>query len=218
MNTLNSDGIFNTEENEQQTLYVFKSKSSIVEFVIIEEEMSQLNGFCCVITEGVEDRKVISDKYLFKEKSDPYNQAEELDIAIDDFFTWCNTADFLVPATCVVLIYFFVEKCLKFLNEDFAELLNPPTSSLKQMNGESKLQAYLRYMKSNFLNGLSISTEFWDYMEKANKIRNSYAHGDWDNIKFIISEINLSHLFLVITRVIDEIENQYLIVENKKVS
>ena len=46
-------------------------------------------------------------------------------------------------------------------------------------------------------------------MRKANKVRNGYAHGDWDSIKELIEEVDLKDMFIIISNLFENIESEW---------
>jgi hypothetical protein len=226
MNTLTEDGI-KSIGNGDTNYYIYKSKSGDVGFIQIEEEISQLNNYCWLITNGVDEKlnslkNNLNDAQLNPNKiigNGNFGGVANSDIVdgLEQFVLpqWEDTKKFVLPATCIVLTYIFVEKSLKHLCNYFSEE-NSLTNKIKQGAGQSKVEASIEFIKNNFFPNLTIDNEIWDLLKKAQTVRNSYAHGDWDDIRQEIQSIDIVSIFDISSKLFYEIEKEQINLKKKK--
>ena len=78
---------------------------------------------------------------------------------------------------------------------------------MKQVKGESSLEASLRYLIEEAGFDLADTTPLSPLLDRCRQIRNDFAHGDWENVQDAIQEINLVSAFGAASDLFTQIEN-----------
>jgi hypothetical protein len=195
--------------------YLFTTQSARIEFVIIETEFSELNDYCVVCLTGTLDKlnelKLLSNKYsTWKEE---VVEADSGDITTNEVLwslseveipAWEEHYNFTAKAMSLVLLSFFTEKSLKDLCTSFA----PDGTSLKPRGGESKIGAYIRCLREQCSFDFIEPQEFVAVREKCRQVRNSFAHGDWEEIKEEVSDTSLPQAFGAVSNLFSLLETK----------
>lgn len=105
--------------------YLFRSRSGLIQFVEIEEEMSQLNDFCHLFLvksfQKVEELREETENFdSGKEKLVDPNFGDVSSNIVwynEDFLIpmWNDTYDFVARANCIIMLTAFLERSLKSL-------------------------------------------------------------------------------------------------------
>jgi hypothetical protein len=192
--------------------YLFTTQSARIEFVIIQTEFSELNDYCVVCLTGTSDKlkelKLQSNEYMTGKET--VVDADWGDVTTDLLWSlseveipaWEEHYNFTAKAMSLVLLSFFTEKSLKDLCISFA----PKGTSLRPRGGESKTDAYIRCLKEECNFDFIEPQEFLSVREKCRQVRNSFAHGDWDEIKAEVSDTNLPQAFGAVANLFSIIE------------
>ena len=116
---------------------------------------------------------------------------------------WQDTIAFIAPATCLVLLHVFVEKSLLALARHLREEGDPLP---RQSRGRSKIDSYLDFLRDT--RGLEFTEpEEAKLLRRATaRIRNDFSHGDWDDIRKSITQINLVEAFRTVSALFQSIE------------
>ena len=193
--------------------YLFFSLSSICEFIVIEEEMQQLNDLCYTIENSVvaklkelnRDKERLEKKEVKVEDPDYGDMTNEClaSLVSFDIPKWEDTYFFLTKANIILLQVCFLERSLTWLCERLSE---NPVNKKKLTSPNGKIFAYLEFLESL---GYSIPKPegFEDQLKNVRRIRNKYAHGDWDEVRKEIREFSLKGFFHVITELFEAIES-----------
>ena len=196
--------------------YLFHCVTGLITFVVIEEEMVQLNDFCVICLESVsmqisklkdEHEQLVSggQKFIDPKWGDISSDAA---MFISGFYLprWQDTQDFLVRAMCLLLLSTFTEKSLKSLCLDFA-----PTNSIqpKIKRGQSKISSYLNYLVETCGFNFNETQETLEMREKCRILRNSFAHGDWEDVREKVSNVILQKAFMTVGTLLRSIEDAY---------
>ncbi|WP_107926592.1 hypothetical protein [Lysinibacillus parviboronicapiens] len=108
---------------------------------------------------------------------------------------------FNVQINCVILIFSFLEKSLKSLclayKDNQVELRIPK---------REKIGAYIKYLRDECNINFTIEFEILDLIKRYKKIRNAFAHGDWDYVDKYTYDFSLSELFATISEIFSTIE------------
>ena len=212
-NLITADEQLMLQETEGLEPYLFQSPFGDHVFAIIEEEMEELNDFCVVSYNAVEDslkrekaqaKKYATgqDKLIHPEIGDV---TEEALIGMEDFVIpkWEQIHSFLSHATCLLLLHIFVEKSLKSLCLNYAPENSP---SVKQVRGMSKIDSFLKYLKENCGFSFEEPSEAIELRDGIRKIRNAFAHGDWDTVRKTTLKFSLRKSFYTTSKLFRLIE------------
>ena len=196
--------------------YLFHSEG-LIDFVVIEEELRQLNDYAFFLTE-------VSQKKLQNTESEldfSYDEEEmlgkdfiedEKHILQEQMFEWESNVNFITPSMILVLLYFLTEKSLKNLCYSFSEEdgeYSVPVGKrfkIKNKTNESHIEAYFRYLKEKCNFNFLIDKKIISLLYQCNNIRNNFAHGDWENVKDKITKIDLASAFKAISLLFKSIE------------
>lgn len=210
--------IFSFDEEEQKKIeedippdYLFRVDSFSKEFWLIATEMAQLNDYCVLCLQQTsqhlgELHKQLDDlqsgkKRILTELGD-FTGEVSLDLE-EKIPTWEDTYQFISHATCLILLLAFVERSLKLL----CTALSPTNTGLpKQKPRESKIALYIRYLKEKCKIVFSEPKEAMNILNQCRKARNSFAHGDWDDLRNEITQIKLRNAFDTVTKLLYAIE------------
>jgi hypothetical protein len=194
--------------------YLFSTRSGRIEFVIIETEFSQLNDYCVLCLTQTLDKLDGLRSQLAKYKASKETILDPIhgDITQDlvwslakwEIPAWEENYHFTARAMCLILLSFFTEKSLKSLCVAFA----PESKFPKQKKGESKTSSYIKFLREECGFDFIEPQEFVDVREKCREIRNSFAHGDWDDIKAAVSDTNLPEAFYAVANLFYTIESK----------
>ncbi len=185
-------------------------------FIQISRDMSQLNRFCTLCLEATFGAFTEADSDLDIYKRQKANEIDSERLGnLDDWISeletidvpfWKDNADFVAPAMCLIMLAAFLEKSLKSICLAYA----PRGKSLPiQEAGENKVSAYLRLLKDDCgfrFEEPKATMQMWD---RCRRVRNFFAHGDWDNTKTEIAKMNLRDAFNAVAELLTEIERGY---------
>jgi hypothetical protein len=209
---------FEEEEDIQLTdveNYLFVTQTHVFEFVVIDEEMAQLNDYCLLLLNATSQKltELKTDLKDYKSgKKNAYHStmgdltADQI-MVLEDFEipAWEDTYSFVAVATCLLLIQAFIEKNLKFL---FVSL-SGENKKQRQKPGESKIDAYLRGLREDCGIKFDESNELKQLRKEIESLRNAFAHGDWDKVRNTTAEIDLMDVFQMATDIFSNIEAGY---------
>lgn len=190
--------------------YLFTSQHHRVEFTVIEEDMAQLNDYCVHFLEGTQ-AKISELKHQSKagvggrfEDLD----GEEIDLSDDDIRegatmeldVWQDTGDFLARANCLLLLACFAEKSLVHLCKELGGKVP------RQKGGQSKVDACLDYLRTECGFQFDDPHESLQVRELCRKIRNAFAHGDWDTCRELVAQASLAKAFAAVAGLLEGVE------------
>ena len=124
--------------------YLFRSQTGYIEFVIVEEEMTQLNDYCvlCLIQTSkhlaqLEDERAQLERGECSLVDPDFGDFTHLRIdglTVVDIPRWEDSYSFFSRATCLLLLHIFTEKSLKSLCDAFRPQGEKPARQ-KKKNG-----------------------------------------------------------------------------------
>ena len=180
--------------------------------------MAQLNDYCLLCIEGVSNKiNDLEQEYLQlrtgKQKvTDPEfgDITSEVAWSISNISLprWQDTQEFLVQAMCLLLLSAYTEKSLKSLCADLA-----PSDGVKPkiIRGQSKTLSYIKFLRESCDLKFNEPHKVLEIRESCRLLRNSFAHGDWDDVRTRMAQTNLQGAFLAVTLLLVSIENAYLL-------
>ena len=218
--------------------YLFTSKSSNSAFEEVENTFYQLNDYCVHLLQSLQEKfKDIESTYSEEAQTKAWSEmgdadyigsfeefAEELGEKInistykfgpnDTIDFWSENVNFIAPTNILVLLYFYTEGCLKNLCKKLNVNKKDNVVRLRPTYNKSKIEAAFEYLKNNCNISYYPSEDVKVHLKEVNKIRNNFAHGDWDLLKDRMKKINLRNSFKIASSIFADIENIYL--NNKK--
>lgn len=208
-----SDEQFILAETASVEPYLFTTIKGRAEFVIIQEEMEELNDYCVISGNAVKAilkrKQKAYQKYLsgheraihpdFGELTDEVISGLE-EIVIPK---WETIYSFMHQTTSLLLLHTFTERALKGLCDSLAPDGAP---TVKQQKGKSKIDSFLYYL-SEVCNLQFIEPKGTrSIRDQVRHVRNCFAHGDWDDLERTAQKINLRRAFLLTSALFREIE------------
>jgi len=204
-------------DNGQDIPYLFRSASTVVEFVVIEEGMAQLNEYCYMCAKAAVHKlskleRTVDDIAQAAVK-DPASVDEIQQLAMEDeLLQWSHTEQVIVAGMSLILLAAFVEKNLKWLLERYAP---PAGSKPRSFPGQPKITGYVEFLRQGCQLEFTTPPEAIAAMDLARRLRNEFAHGDWEQFEESLRGVELSRLFDAVTRLFQEIEAAYMRVHGK---
>ena len=194
--------------------YLFQTLSGRIEFVVIDTEMAQLNDYC-VLSLNETARKfheLENDVKNYRQGIERIVDAEFGEITQDvimgleqfEIPIWQDNYFFVSKAVCLILLSTFLEKSLRSLCIAFSQDGRLP----RQRGGESKISMYITHLKNVREFNFSESNEFIELREECRKIRNAFAHGDWDSVRSEIVTVSLHQSFSAVTSLFHILEEK----------
>jgi len=193
--------------------YLFRSRVGRVEFISLEEEMTQLNDFCVILLDETErrlnkHRKDLADLASGRTIAEHPESGDISDDVIQGLAdhlipTWEDTRSFVARATVLILLSVFTEKALRSL----CESLKPPESGVpRQVKGLGKIDSYLSFLRTVCHLDFDEPERISDLRKTTTRIRNAFAHGEWDETRNEIREVSISAAFMTITELLERVE------------
>lgn len=205
---------------------LFKSSTSLVNFIIIEENLSQLYEYCYETLHFTEDKltKLNSEikKHASNHDNSDYLSEDDLLFDSDTYIEglenlvipqWQENFDFIAPSMFLVMLWIFLEKSLKDLSYSYTEgslSVEIPAGEkfkIKVKDKESIIDASFRYLKDNNGFKFELDNDVYNLLNICRVVRNDFAHGDWINVKESIKKIELDEAFRTVSSIFYAIEN-----------
>lgn len=194
--------------------YLFSTKSGRIEFVIIETEFSQLNDYCVLsLSETFKKLEELkSDLLELKSSGKRVIEPDYGDLTSDIIWviedieipTWDDNYRFVAKAMCFVLLSIFTEKSLKSLCDAFTP---KKINARLPRGGLSKINLYLKFLIEECSFIIIEPQEFKEVRENCRKIRNAFAHGDWDDVRNEVDATGLVSSFKSVANLFELIED-----------
>lgn len=170
--------------------------------------MVQLNDFCVLclqqaatylegLRSDLDNLKGGKQRNLVAAEDSPWGIAEDftgetIDMVQDAVWTWEDTNLFLVRAMVLIMLSAFLEKSLKSICLEIALAAEPQP---KAKPGEGKTEGYLRYLRENCHLDFVEPAASIEQRERCRKLRNDFAHGDWEAVKQQVGNVRLRDVF-----------------------
>ena len=225
---LQIDGFINREDqsfnNIKEDNYLYQMEVASDTLFNIQQEMLKLNNFCAHSLNFSKDKSLkAKENYLSyssgRKKANLYN-SPSLDDKIDensaeyghfledlenDSDQWEDTFTFIAPAMTLVLFHIFVEKSLLDLCKE-----STPHVDLKpkQKKYENIIVTYINFLQVDCKINFQLDENIINLLQKCRIIRNKFAHGNWTEIKEIVSKIDLVDVFYAFTKMLRSFENE----------
>lgn len=217
--------------------YLFTSKSHNIAFEEVEVTFYQLNDYCAYLLQSQQEKfKDIESIYIKEGQAKAESEMADADEikSFEDYAEeqgekinastykfgpedtidfWSENLNFTTPANILVLLYFYTEGCLKNLCNKLNVNKDNVVRLISSYN-KSKIEVAFDYLEKNCNISYYPSEDIKLHLKEVNKIRNNFAHGDWDLLKDRMKKINLRNSFKIASSIFADIENIYL--NNKK--
>ena len=198
-------------DDDPDVAYLFQSESSVVEFVVIDEEMGQLNDYCCLCADATATKVSKLTKLADDIDAGRIEAPPDFDVvySIKDIQIpqWANSHQILVPGMSLLLLAAFLEKSLGWLADRLAER---PDDKPVFRNGKSKILGYIEFLQGKCGLAFEVPPETDKAMELFPVLRNAFASGDWDDFEQRLHCVDLTRVFGAVTALFRQIENAYM--------
>ena len=188
----------------------FHSKTGLIDFVAIEEELDQLEDYSTQLLNFSKQRlEFLNLKYSKKN----YEYAEEDDLDTDEILKWTESTNFIGPSIFLLSLYFLTEKSLKNLCYSFTEgtkhwqVPEGERFKVSQKKNESIVEASIRYLKETKKFNFELNSKTLSLFEEIRILRNNFAHGDWENVQKNLSSIEINDAFKIVADIFVQIED-----------
>ncbi len=222
MPRLNKFNLLNTKTE----LQLFRTASSTVEYVVIEEELRELFNYCILLQESTQDKidQLVSEREelekepykRFKFDGIEFQNIDAID-GIENFEipSWNSIFEFTVPMNQILLVSIFLEKSLKSLCAEYSPNNDSTYDDgynlkIKRNSHESLVSTYIKYLEQNCGFG-NISNPTLEYLnQQIRPLRNSFVHGDWMTVKRYTDAIDINEVFISVSNLLRIIEDKFL--------
>lgn len=187
----------------------FVSQTGLIDFVVIEEEFDQLHEYLSEVLIFTEQKLKDINITSLRPETLP---AEQLDWEWIEKDRWEDNFTFFCPSMTLVSLYLFVEKSLKNLCYSFSEVSNDwkirknVRFKVPKKNTESIIEASLSYLLKTKKFKFKVSPEMISILDKTRTLRNNFAHGDWENVREMIDEVEVNYCFRIVGNLFEQIE------------
>ena len=212
---ISSDEQFARQASGDVEPYLFQSTTQQVEFVAIAEEMEELNDYCVAAHDATRnilkkheqtEQRIASGDTEMDFPDDADFTAEDVQIGLIDSTIpkWQHINQFISHASSLLLLHVFVERSLKALCIAFSP---SEDTKAKQLPGRSKIDSYLSFLKESCSLTFEEPAESEELRDAVRRIRNDFAHGDWEKVEDACKEIGLRRSFSASASLFEAIEN-----------
>ena len=188
----------------------FQSKTGLIDFVAIEEELDQLEDYSTQLLNFSKQRlEFLNLKYSKKN----YEYAEEDDLDTDEILKWTESTNFIGPSIFLLSLYFLTEKSLKNLCYSFTkgtkywQVPEGERFKVSQKKNESIVEASILYLKETKKFNFELNSKTLSLFEEIRILRNNFAHGDWENVQKNLSSIEINDAFKIVADIFVQIED-----------
>lgn len=200
-------------ESPQANQYLFRNSYGQIEFLMIEDDMSQLNNYCRMFLNATDQEINSAEHWVRNAEGVTARNAdgEELDfmdyevrdIAQEHLDAWQDTGSFLARANCLLLLACFTEKSLVSLCRDLGSRVPRPKP------GNSKVSTCIDFLREVCGVAFDEPDASIRIREQCRLLRNSFAHGEWDECRKLVGEVDLEQAFKAVSSLLSTIETSY---------
>lgn len=186
--------------------YLFRSRSNLVEFIVIEEEMEELNELCCACDNAATEK--IDQARELKVVDPDTGQIDELwseFMQDSELIRWSAAQEILVSGMVITLLFAFCEKSLRWLCE---RLVKGSEGSLKVKG--PKIDGYLSVLREGCGLPFLETPEFREALRVARPLRNKFAHGEWEGFQEEVESVDLAKAFSAVSSQFSSIESAHM--------
>lgn len=204
-------------EDEAAPYSLFSSISSVYPFVKYEEELAEINDYCCFILCQLENKlkELIEDSDVPFELVRSYQREKRTKKDLKDSFdpaymfspvnTWEKLSRDINKCTLLLLILSYLESSLNEIAKWFCEERSIPLG--QKDKGSSAVAFYLKKIGECCRCDLvrTLENEL-NYLDKVRKIRNQFVHSEWEQMDEHYDKFRLCDVFHTASKFLTEIE------------
>lgn len=205
-------------EEEEAPYSLFSSVSSVYPFVKYEEELAEINDYCCFILCQLENKlkELIKDSDVPFELVKSYQREKQTKKDLNDIFdpaymfspvtTWEKLSRDINKCTLLLLILSYLESSLNEIAKWFCE--ERLISLGQKEKGISAVAFYLKKIgeccQCDLIKTLENELK---YLNMVRKIRNQFVHSEWEQVEEHYDKFRLCDVFNAASKFLTEIEN-----------
>ncbi len=205
-------------EEEEAPYSLFSSVSSVYPFVKYEEELAEINDYCCFILCQLENKlkELIKDSDVPFELVKSYQREKQTKKDLNDIFdpaymfspvtTWEKLSRDINKCTLLLLILSYLESSLNEIAKWFCE--ERLISLGQKEKGISAVAFYLKKIgeccQCDLIKTLENELK---YLNMVRKIRNQFVHSEWEQMDGHYDKFRLCDVFNAASKFLTEIEN-----------
>jgi hypothetical protein len=181
--------------------YIYQPELFSTTFFLLFDKLAQLNDYCF-------NQLISSETKLFELTAQRATAiarkdigAEELDYLDDQLPIWEDNVAVVGKAMPIVLLCSFVEWGLKFVTQEFCGQVPRKTTS-----GISDFKFLLHFLQQNSQLRFDSTGNPILSIDSFRKVRNAFAHGQWDSLATQLSAISLRSSFEAVSQLFERIE------------
>lgn len=181
--------------------YLYQPTRFSETFFVVFDKLAQLNNYC--FHQMVSSRSRLST--LKSERDRAANKrwcsAEELIYYDEEIPDWEDNVNVISKATAIILLCSFVEWALKTISGELTSA--PPRKNSQNL---SDIDYLLQHIKQNAGLLLSGQIEEISLIHTFRKIRNAFAHGNWQELEQQLAALRLRDCFESVSNLLMQIE------------
>ena len=205
-------------EEEEAPYSLFSSVSSVYPFVKYEEELAEINDYCCFILCQLENKlkELIKDSDVPFELVKSYQREKQTKKDLNDIFdpaymfspvtTWEKLSRDINKCTLLLLILSYLESSLNEIAKWFCGECSIPLG--QKDKGSSAVAFYLKKIgeccQCDLIKTLENELK---YLNMVRKIRNQFVHSEWEQMDGHYDKFRLCDVFNAASKFLTEIEN-----------
>jgi hypothetical protein len=181
--------------------YVYQPERFSATFFLLFDKLAQLNDYCFnqLISSETKLRELAAQRTTAIARNDV--GAEELDYLDDQLPMWENNVSVVGKAVPIVLLCGFVEWGLKLVTKEFCGRV--PRKSASRI---SDFEFLLHHLQQNSPLPLDITGDPILSIDSFRKVRNAFAHGQWNSLATQLNVISLRACFEAVSQLFERIE------------
>ena len=180
---------------------LFTTDSGIFPFVKYEEQLAEINDYCCYLLECMKNK--VCEFQSYDRDIDYYDTPESWEYS--KFLSWDFLYRDINKCTLLLLLLAFFESTLNEIANWFSEITGQASEWKKIRN--PKVSDYIRQIgsccKTDLKNTLTNELIYYDSIRK---IRNKFVHNEWGQIPDRYKKFILADVIDMISRVVAEVE------------
>jgi len=181
--------------------YIYQPERFSNTFFELFGKLRQLNDYCFhqLVSSETKISELLEQRNAALRNTDC--DAALLDTLSDDVPLWRSNVSVVSVAVPIVLLSSFVEWGLKLVIADLCDSLpRKPNPSM------SDFQFLLQHLQANGGVVLSIDKEQIETVNSFRRVRNAFAHGQWDTLEPLLKTLSLRKCFSTVSSIFQEIE------------
>lgn len=181
--------------------YLYQPTRFCETFFVVFGKLAQLNNYCFHQMVSSHSRLTILKSERDRAANKRWCSAEELDYYDEQIPDWEDNINVISKATAIILLCSFAEWALKTISIELTS-----ASPRKNSQSLSDVEHLLQHIKQNAGLSLPDQTEEMSLIHAFRKIRNAFAHGNWQELEQQLAVLRLRDCFESVSDLLMQIE------------